>query len=93
MAEMVKNSSAMQETWFQSLGLRRSPEVGHSKPIQYSGLENPMNRGVWWATPWGVKKSDTTEKLTHRPLGAERVNAYICRMLGPRPVNRKGNQS
>ena len=25
------------------------------------GLENPMARGAWWASPWGHKESDTTE--------------------------------
>jgi len=28
-------------------GLERSPEVGHSNPLQYSCLENPMDRGAW----------------------------------------------
>ena len=31
----------------------RSPGEGHGNPLQYSGLENPMNRGAWRATvPW-----------------------------------------
>ena len=30
-------------------GLGRSPGVGHGNPLQYSFLENPMNRGPWWA--------------------------------------------
>ena len=29
------------------------------------GLENPMARGAWWASPWGHKKSDTPE-VTYR---------------------------
>ena len=34
---------------------------GHSNPPQYSCLENPMDRGAWWATILGVKKeSDMT---------------------------------
>ena len=28
----------------------RSPGEGHGSPLQYSWLENPMDRGVWWAT-------------------------------------------
>ena len=34
-------------------------------PLQYSCLENPMDRGAWWAiySPWGHKESDTTEQL------------------------------
>ena len=40
-------------------GLGRSPGGGHGNPLQYSGLENPMNRGAWWATVHGVTKSQT----------------------------------
>ena len=40
-------------------GLRRSPVGGHGNPLQYSCLENPMNRGAWWATVHGVTKSQT----------------------------------
>ena len=38
-------------------GLGRSPGEGHGNPLQYSCLENPMNRGAWWATVHGVAKS------------------------------------
>ena len=31
-------------------GLGRSPGGGHENPLQYSCLENPMDRGTWWAT-------------------------------------------
>ena len=31
-------------------GLGRSPERGHGNPLQYSCLENPVDRGAWWAT-------------------------------------------
>ena len=31
-------------------GSGRSPGGGHGKPLQYSCLENPMDRGAWWAT-------------------------------------------
>ena len=37
--------------------LGRSPGGGHGNPLQYSCLENPMNRGVWQATVHGVTKS------------------------------------
>ena len=39
--------------------LGRSPGGGHGNPLQYSCLENPMNRGVWQATVHGVTKSCT----------------------------------
>ena len=44
-------------------GSGRFPRRGHGNPLQYSCLENPMNRGAWQA-PWGHKDSDTTERLT-----------------------------
>ena len=37
----------------------RSPEGENGNPLQYSCLENPMDRGVWWATVHGVAKSWT----------------------------------
>ena len=40
-------------------GLGRSPGGGHGNPLQYSCLENPMDRGVWRATVHGVAKSRT----------------------------------
>ena len=38
-------------------GLGRSLGEGHGNPLQYSCLDNPMNRGAWWATVHGVTKS------------------------------------
>ena len=38
-------------------GSGRSPGEGNGNPLQYSCLENPMNRGAWWATVHGVTKS------------------------------------
>ena len=38
-------------------GLGRSPGEGNSKPLQDSGLENPMDRGAWWAVVPGIRKS------------------------------------
>ena len=38
-------------------GLGRSPGEKNGNPLQYSCLENPMNRGAWWATVHRVAKS------------------------------------
>ena len=61
MAQVVKNPPAMQETDACSTGgpgsipgSGRSPAEGNGKPLQYSCLENPMDRGAWWATARGV---------------------------------------
>ena len=40
-------------------GWRRFPGEGHGNPLHYSFLENPMDRGAWWATIHGVTKSQT----------------------------------
>ena len=40
-------------------GSERSPREGNGNPLQYSCLENPMDRGAWWATVQGVTKSRT----------------------------------
>jgi len=39
--------------------LGRFPGGGHGNPLQDSCLENPMDRGAWWATVHGVEKTPT----------------------------------
>ena len=51
-------------------GLGRSPGEKNGYPLQYSCLENSVNRGAWRATVHrGHKESDTTERLTLNTLG------------------------
>ena len=40
-------------------GSGRSPGGGNGNPLQYFCLENPMDRGAWWATVLGVAKTQT----------------------------------
>ena len=44
---------------FNLWGQEDSPGVGNGNPLQHSCLENPMDRGAWWATVHGVAKSQT----------------------------------
>ena len=59
---VVKNHLAMEELK-ENVGstpqLGRSTEKGNGNPLQYSCLENPMDRGAWQATVHGVTKSWT----------------------------------
>ena len=50
-------------------GLGRYPGGGNGNPLQYSYLENPMDRGDWWATVHGVAKSWTL------------LSMHICNMF------------
>ena len=64
MALVVKNLSsnagdARDTGWI--LGLGRPPGEGHGNPLQYASLENPLDRGAWWATVHTVAGSDVTE--------------------------------
>ena len=62
---MVKNTSASAGD-LRDVGLipgsGRSPGGEHGNPLQYSCLENPMDRGDYWATVHGVAKSQTRLK-------------------------------
>ena len=51
-------------------GSGRCPEEGNGNPLQYSSLENPMDRRAWRATVhWITKELDTTEATEHARVG------------------------
>ena len=56
---VLKNSPVNAGDLGSILGLGRSPGEGNGNPLQYSYPENPVDRGVWWATVHGVTKSQT----------------------------------
>ena len=59
---MVKNLPANAGDAGSIAGSRRSPGEGNGNPLQFSCLENPMDRGSWWVTVhWVAKQLDTTE--------------------------------
>ena len=70
-AQSVNNLPAMQETWVRFLGQEDSPGEGNGNPLQYSYLENSMDKRAWRATVRGVtrvgddlvtKSSSSTQK-------------------------------
>ena len=63
-------------------GSGRSPGGGHGNPLQYSCLENPMDRGTWWATVHGVAKSQTQLKLQHTHGVGKATQHYVAARMG-----------
>ena len=65
MAQIVKNLPATQEIWIQSQGQEDPLEKENGSPLQYSCLENPMDREAWGATVHGVTKSQAQLSDSH----------------------------
>ena len=60
-------------------GSGRSPGGGDGDPLQYSCLENPIDREVWWATVYAVTKElDMTEVTEHADM-----HCYLCGSICP----------
>ena len=53
---VVKNPPANAGDMGSTPGSGRSPREGNGNPLQYSCLENPIDKGAWWATVHGVAK-------------------------------------
>ena len=58
-------------------GSGRFPWEGTGNPLQYSCLENPMDRGVWWTAIHGVEKSRTQRSGSHGPRGGAGVLSLL----------------
>ena len=69
---VVKNLPTVQETQVRSLG--KSPGEGNGNPLQYSCLENPMDRGAWWST---VTKSQPEMSTTTHYLHVRKQLEFI----------------
>ena len=66
-------------------GLERSPGEGNGNPLQYSCLENPRDRGAWWASIYGVAQSWTQL----RRLSSSSINlraSLVAQMVNNLPV-------
>ena len=61
-------------------GPGRSPGEGNGNPLQYSCLENPMDRGAWQATVHGVAKSQTqlSDSHVHTALPGRDHAQHLC---------------
>ena len=78
--------------------LGRSPGGGHGNPLQCSCLENPVDRGAWWATVHRLTESDTTEATwlarTGKELGKSLLGRYEgTKSLGARKYRDSGRIS
>ena len=63
-------------------GLGRSPGGRHGNPLQYSCLENPMDREAWWATVHGVAKSWTWLKQLSMHVCTQQVHHFFAPGMG-----------
>ena len=69
MTQWIKNLPAMQEMQEDASlipGSGRFPGGEKCNPLQYSGMENPMDRQAWWATVHRLSKAQTRLKQQHR---------------------------
>ena len=76
-AQRLKRLPSMQVDLGSIPGSGRSPGEGNGNPLQYSCLENPMDRGAWWATVHGVAKSWTRLSdftFTFKSIIAKRID-------------------
>ena len=78
-AQRVKSSVCNMGDLGSIPGLGRSPGEGNGNPLQYC-LENPMDRGAWWAAVHGVSKSPTRLRdFTFTFMLGERVRLSLCK--------------
>ena len=88
---MAKKLPAMQETWVQSLAQENS--LKKEMAIQYSRLENSMDRGTWQATVHGVKKSWTRLSDSHTHTHTHTHNHFTSKVTRLRPGGSDGKAS
>ena len=74
---MVKNLSAMQETWVQSLSREDPLEKGMATHSSILALEIPWQRSLVGYSPWGHKESDTTEQLASNNEVTQREEGHL----------------
>ena len=77
---MLKNLPASAGDMDSIPGLGRSPGEENGNPVQYSCLENSMDRGVWPAIVHGITESDTTQQLNNNKIKLSNmsVTSHSC---------------
>ena len=63
-------------------GLERSRRGGNRNPLQYSRLENPRDRGTWWAAVYGVAQSLTRVKQLSSSSSNVHVSMLFSQFFG-----------
>ena len=81
-AELVKNPSAMRETWVQSLGRKDPLEEGMATHSSILAWRIPMDRGAWRATVHGVAKSWTQLSDYHFTSSSSQLTALTAKKQG-----------
>ena len=73
-----KESACNSEDLGSDAGLGKSLGEGNGDPLKYSCLDNPMDRGAWWATQSvGLQNLDATEQLTLSYLICAQITSFI----------------
>ena len=72
-------------------GAGSSPAEGNGNPLQYSCLENPMDKGAWWATVHGVAKGRTRLSTQHKnkPPEGPSLKKGLTRLIEQRRIGRE----
>ena len=79
---MLKNPPANAGNTGSIPGLGRSPGGENGNPLQYSCLENSMDRRAWWAAVHGVEKSQTGQRLNSSKISFEQRNLLALCQCG-----------
>ena len=69
-------------------GLGKFPGEGNGNPLQYLSLENPMDRGAWWATTHGGHKESDSTEMTASIYIDSMYKCFIELIVEILPINR-----
>ena len=78
------------DLWSKESDSSYNGRCNHNNPLQYSCLENPRDRGAWWAAVYGVAESDTTEATEQQH--SSNHNKRSCYDRKSRQVDEEGTK-